>query len=147
MWLELWQSFVRLERSSGTGGGHMPIKVLLQPFRRPDSHVEAELASADGEPEYCPDRSWQPVGSEYTSGFPHIISMSLADATSLSACLDSLGGGISYFSQQRGWAANNIVNYEVVTASSKVIQVNAQSHSDLFWALKGGSNNFGIVTL
>lgn len=58
----------------------------------------------------------------------------------------SLGGGISYFSQQRGWAANNIVNYEVVTANSKVIQVNAQSHSDLFWALKGGSNNFGIVT-
>ncbi|KAF2796778.1 FAD-binding domain-containing protein [Melanomma pulvis-pyrius CBS 109.77] len=57
-----------------------------------------------------------------------------------------LGGGISYFSQQKGWASNNVVNYELVTASGSILQVNAKSYPDLFWALKGSSNNFGIVT-
>lgn len=45
-----------------------------------------------------------------------------------------LGGGLSYFSGRRGWAADNVVSFELVTVA------------ELFWALKGGSNNFGIVT-
>ncbi|KAL9063653.1 MAG: hypothetical protein Q9161_009354 [Pseudevernia consocians] len=57
-----------------------------------------------------------------------------------------LGGGMSYFSGIRGWAANNIVNYEIVLANSSIFQVNNMTAPDLFWALKGGSNNFGIVT-
>ena len=56
-----------------------------------------------------------------------------------------LGGGLSYFSGYRGWAANNIANYEVVLANSSIIQVNNETAPDLFWALKGGTNNFGIV--
>lgn len=57
-----------------------------------------------------------------------------------------LGGGLSYFSGIRGWTANNVVNYELVLANSSIIQVNNKTAPDLFWALKGGSNNFGIVT-
>lgn len=57
-----------------------------------------------------------------------------------------LGGGVDYFGGQYGWAMNNVRNYEVVLADSTVVEANAQHHSDLFWALKGGSNNFGIVT-
>lgn len=57
-----------------------------------------------------------------------------------------LGGGLSYFSGTRGWAANEVVNFEVVTADGQILQANANEHADLFWALKGGSNNFGIVT-
>lgn len=57
-----------------------------------------------------------------------------------------LGGGMSHYSGVYGWAANQIVNYEIVTADSKIIQANQTSNTDLFWALKGGSNNFGIVT-
>jgi hypothetical protein len=57
-----------------------------------------------------------------------------------------LGGGISFLSGQYGWGANSMLNYEVVTAEGKIIQVNKTSNSDLFWALKGGSSNFGIVT-
>lgn len=57
-----------------------------------------------------------------------------------------LGGGLSYFSGFTGWAANNIVNYEVLLANSSVIQVNNFTAPDLYWALKGGSSNFGIVT-
>jgi FAD/FMN-containing dehydrogenase len=57
-----------------------------------------------------------------------------------------LGGGISFFGSEIGWGANTIVNYEVVLSDGQIINANATSSPDLFWALKGGSNNFGIVT-
>jgi hypothetical protein len=57
-----------------------------------------------------------------------------------------LGGGLSYFSGEYGWAANNVVNFEVATADGRLLQANANENSDLYWALKGGSNNFGVVT-
>jgi hypothetical protein len=46
----------------------------------------------------------------------------------------------------RGWACDNIRNYEIVTAQGEILNVNYQSYPDLFWALRGGSANFGIVT-
>lgn len=58
----------------------------------------------------------------------------------------SLGGGLNYYSSVHGWAADNILNYELVTAHGEVLQVNADTHPDLFWALKGGSGNFGFIT-
>ncbi|KAI9653420.1 MAG: hypothetical protein M1821_007085 [Bathelium mastoideum] len=57
-----------------------------------------------------------------------------------------LGGGISYFSGKYGWAVNNILGYQIVVANGTILEVNAQSSPDLFWALKGGSSNYGIVT-
>lgn len=58
-----------------------------------------------------------------------------------------LGGGVNYFANRRGWAADHVLNYEVVTANAQVLNVNAQSHPDLFWALKGGGqSNYGIIT-
>ncbi|KAF2774080.1 FAD-binding domain-containing protein [Teratosphaeria nubilosa] len=57
-----------------------------------------------------------------------------------------LGGGISYFSSRYGWACDNVINYELVTADAIVINVNATGpYKDLFWALRGGGNNFGVV--
>ena len=58
----------------------------------------------------------------------------------------TLGGGISFFSGRHGWACDGIQNYELVTADSEILQVNRSSHPDLFFALRGGGNNFGIVT-
>ncbi|EAW10965.1 FAD-binding oxidoreductase [Aspergillus clavatus NRRL 1] len=57
-----------------------------------------------------------------------------------------LGGGLSFLSSQYGWAANNVVNFEVVLANGTVVNANAKENTDLFAALKGGGNNFGIVT-
>lgn len=59
-----------------------------------------------------------------------------------------LGGGISYLSGKYGWACDNMVNFEVVLASGKIVDVNeTNGYSDLFWALEGGSStNFGIVS-
>jgi FAD/FMN-containing dehydrogenase len=56
------------------------------------------------------------------------------------------GGGISYFANQYGWACDNVASYEVVTASGLIVTASSSSFPDLFWALRGGGNNFGIVT-
>ncbi|KAF9881673.1 FAD binding domain-containing protein [Colletotrichum karsti] len=58
-----------------------------------------------------------------------------------------LGGGISFYSNQYGFAADNVVRYEAVLASGLVVEATAaNAYSDLFWALKGGGNSFAIVT-
>ncbi|KAL2258814.1 hypothetical protein VTK26DRAFT_7730 [Humicola hyalothermophila] len=57
-----------------------------------------------------------------------------------------LGGGLSYMSAQYGWSATSVVSYEVVLANGTITTASATSHPDLFRALKGGGNNFGIVT-
>ncbi|KZM26852.1 flavin adenine dinucleotide binding [Ascochyta rabiei] len=58
----------------------------------------------------------------------------------------TLGGGISFFANIRGWACDNVESYELVTASGSIINVTQKSYPDLYWALRGGGNNFGIVT-
>ncbi|KAI2845191.1 CAZyme family AA7 [Aspergillus niger] len=57
-----------------------------------------------------------------------------------------LGGGISFQNSQYGVGAMGVSNYEVVLADSSIVNANAQENADLFWALKGGGPNFGIVT-
>lgn len=49
-------------------------------------------------------------------------------------------------STEYGWAANSILEYELVLANASVISVTESSYPDLFMALKGGGNNYGIVT-
>ena len=58
----------------------------------------------------------------------------------------ALGGGIGWFSRKYGLTCDNFVSLELVLASGEVIEVSADSHPDLFWALRGGGGNYGIVT-
>ncbi|KAL2190315.1 FAD linked oxidase-like protein [Thermothelomyces heterothallicus CBS 203.75] len=57
-----------------------------------------------------------------------------------------LGGGYFHFSPQFGLAADNVKSFEVVLADGSIVKASACKNSDLFWALKGGGPNFGIVT-
>lgn len=57
-----------------------------------------------------------------------------------------LAGGVSFYGHQVGWACDSIVNYEIVLANGDIVNANASSLPDLFWALNGGGKNFGIVT-
>ncbi|KAM0473204.1 hypothetical protein ACHAPX_008255 [Trichoderma viride] len=57
-----------------------------------------------------------------------------------------LGGGISHFSPRVGWACDGVVEFEVVLANGTLATASATSHPDLYRALKGGGNNFGVVT-
>ncbi|KAG8166973.1 hypothetical protein KVR01_002662 [Diaporthe batatas] len=57
-----------------------------------------------------------------------------------------LGGGLSYYSGHCGFACDQIAGYDVALSNGKIIHANKQENGDLFQALKGGSNSFGIVT-
>ncbi|KAI5857322.1 FAD binding domain-containing protein [Durotheca rogersii] len=57
-----------------------------------------------------------------------------------------LGGGMSYFTGKMGFGCDSIVNYEVVLADGTIVNANRNTNADLWRALKGGGNNFGIVT-
>lgn len=59
----------------------------------------------------------------------------------------TLGGGISFFSARYGWACDNVQNYQVVLADGSIRDINPKTcYKDLYWALRGGGNNFAIVT-
>jgi FAD/FMN-containing dehydrogenase len=58
----------------------------------------------------------------------------------------TLGRGLGWLMSKYGLAADNLIGVELVTADGDVLQVDAGSHPDLFWALRGGGGNFGAVT-
>lgn len=58
----------------------------------------------------------------------------------------TLGGGFGWLMGQHGLSCDNVLSFDVVTANGDLITVNDTQHPDLFWALKGGGGNFGVVT-
>ncbi|MFJ8244325.1 FAD-binding oxidoreductase [Peribacillus asahii] len=58
----------------------------------------------------------------------------------------ALNGGIGYLRGKYGLTCDNLVGARVVTADGVVLEVNEKNHQDLFWAIRGGSGNFGVVT-
>jgi FAD/FMN-containing dehydrogenase len=58
----------------------------------------------------------------------------------------TVGGGFGYLTRRHGWTCDTLVSMEVVTADASVVRASAHENEDLFWALRGGGGNFGIVT-
>lgn len=58
----------------------------------------------------------------------------------------TVGGGFGYLTRSHGWTCDNVVSMEVVTADAKVLRASTEEDQELFWALRGGGGNFGIVT-
>jgi FAD/FMN-containing dehydrogenase len=58
----------------------------------------------------------------------------------------TLGGGMGWLTRQFGLSIDNLLSAEVVTAAGNVLRVSPDEHPDLFWAIRGGGGNFGVIT-
>jgi FAD/FMN-containing dehydrogenase len=58
----------------------------------------------------------------------------------------TLGGGVGYLVRKHGLTIDNLLAAEIVTADGQLLRTDAKNHPDLFWAMRGGGGNFGVVT-
>jgi FAD/FMN-containing dehydrogenase len=82
------------------------------------------------------DRETQAFGLATTGG--QISTTGIAGLT--------LGGGWGYLARQHGLTSDNLLSADVVTADGQLLNANATEYADLFWGLRGGGRNFGVVT-
>jgi FAD/FMN-containing dehydrogenase len=82
------------------------------------------------------DRETQVYGLAAVLGF-----VSLTGITGL-----TMGGGFGYLTRRWGWTSDNVVGMDVVTADARLVRASSEENEDLFWGLRGGGGNFGVVT-
>ena len=128
------------------GGGHS-----LAGHGTNDGGIVLDLGAMKGI-HIDPDRrlAWAQPGltaREYTTAAAaHGLATPFGDTGSVGIAGLTLGGGIGWLARKHGLAIDALVSVEIVTADGRVVTASEESHPDLFWAVRGGGGNFGVVT-
>ncbi len=127
-------------------GGHSPIDRGVDP-----REMMIDLALLDGVEVIDPARRLVRVGSGATWGRvaaaldPLGWGISAGDTAGVGVGGLTLGGGVGWMVRRDGLAIDNLVGARVVTADGRLLTASGNEHPDLFWALRGGGGNFGVV--
>lgn len=87
------------------------------------------------------------TASEYTTAtLAHGLATGFGDTGSVGIGGITLGGGVGYLVRKHGLTIDNLLAAEIATADGNILQIDETNHADLFWAIRGGGGNFGVVT-
>ena len=130
---------VRSGGHSGAGHGTVDGGVVIdvRDLKSLDFDLEARTAWAG---------SGLTAGEYSTAAAEHGLATGFGDTGSVGLGGLITGGGVGYLSRKHGLTIDNLLAAEVVTADGQVLEVDAEDHPDLFWAIRGGGGNFGVVT-
>jgi hypothetical protein len=94
--------------------------------------------------------AWAETGltaAEYSAAVAaHGFATGFGDTGSVGIGGITLGGGVGYLVRKHGLTIDSLLAADIVTADGELLRVDAESHPDLFWALRGGGGNFGVAT-
>lgn len=86
------------------------------------------------------------AGAYSVAASAHGLATGFGDSGSVGVGGITLAGGIGYLARKHGLTIDSLVAVEIVTADGKLVHVDCDEYPDLFWALRGGGGNFGVVT-
>jgi hypothetical protein len=86
------------------------------------------------------------AGEYSTAVGAHGLATGFGDTGSVGIGGITLGGGVGFFVRKHGLTIDNLLAAEIVTADGELVRTDAETHPDLFWAIRGGGGNFGVAT-
>ena len=123
--------------SAGHGVSEGGVVLDLADMRALDIDAEGRTAWAEG---------GLTAGEYTTAAGEHGLATGFGDTGSVGIGGITLGGGVGFLVRKHGLTVDDLLAAEVVTADGELLRVDAESHPDLYWALRGGGGNFGVAT-
>ena len=142
---------VKLARETGVelairSGGHSVVGfstteggIVLDLSNMKDLQIDVENQTAWAQTGLTAGEVTQALGA-------HGLAIGFGDTGSVGVGGITLGGGVGYLVRKYGLTIDSLLAAEIVTADGELLHVDKDSHPDLFWAIRGGGGNFGVVT-
>ena len=142
---------VRFARAAGSeisirGGGHNVGGLAVADGAVMIDLAEMKSASVDPEARVIAAQGGMTWGELNDAAAEHGLAVTGGAVSTTGIGGYTLGGGLGWLMGKHGLAADNLVAGELVSAHGEILDVSADSHPDLFWALRGGGGNFGVAT-